>query len=323
MGDGGGLGKPLHAKEIGSGVLSLHNVAMTAAEFEERIIAWARRRPDIEALVQIGSRVQGGGQADAWSDWDYQLIVRRTTPFMNDAWPEEIAPTWSVHRERTERGVVKASVVFAGGFEADFVPIAAWQMKLVYWAMEHPASAGWLPAVIRRGVANTRLVVCPGHRLVLGGHAWARRLEALQVPWPELEFSSGDFAFHAAAFWRHATWVQKKISRGEVRAALRWDQLEVVEHLYAMLQEEARLAGRSPRPEARKAEQWLDARRLAQTDITTSLDRKVLARALLAQIELFEEVSRSVATARGFRLRDYSGVAGWLRAELGKVLAGP
>lgn len=295
---------------------------MTAREIEERIIAWARRRPDIEALVQIGSRVQAQGAADEWSDWDYQLMVRKTAPYMNETWPEEIAPVWSVHRERTERGVVKVSVVFAGGFEVDFVPITGWQMKLVYWVMARPGLRTWLPGVIRRGVENTRLVVCPGHKVVIGGADWERRLQALSSPWPERDFSAEDFVFHTSGFWRHAVWVQRKILRGESRAALRWDQLEVGEHLYALLAEEARIAGRQPRPEARKAEQWLDARRLAQTDLTLSLDQKVLARALLAQIDLFEEVARSVAASRGFPLRDYSAVAAWLRAELGRVLAG-
>ncbi len=293
---------------------------MTAAEFENRILAWMRRRPDIEAVIQIGSRVRGEGQADAWSDWDYQLIVSSTAPFMNDAWPEEIAPSWSVHRERTERGVVKVSVVFEGGFEVDFVPIPSRLMKLVYWLMAHPGWAAWFPVTLRRGVANTRLVLGPGHRLVIGDSSWARRLEALQVPWPVQRFSAEDFAFHVAAFWRHAVWVQKKISRGEARAALRWDQLEVVEHLYILLAEEARSAGRVPRPEARKAEQWLDDRRRAQTDIAIGLDTRVLARALLSQLDLFEEVSRSVASTHGFVMRDYSAVAAWLRQELAQVV---
>ena len=54
--------------------------------------------------------------------------------------------------------------------------------------------------------------------------------------------------------------------------------------------------------EALKAEKWLDAKRLEQTKVVTGTDQQVLARALLAQITLFEEVSQSVAR-RNFGLR--------------------
>lgn len=296
---------------------------MTAEELEHQIVEWARRQPEVSALIQIGSRVQPGGQVDAWSDWDYQLICMNPARYRHAGWLDEIAAVWSAHVERTERGVDKLSVVFAGGYEVDFVLLPARSMKLVYWAMARPAWRGLYPAMLLRGIANTRLVVRPGYRVVVGGAAWEKRLAAIAGPWPEGLFSLADFEFHVRGFWRHAVWVLKKIARGEVRAAARWNQVEVMDHLLGLLAEEARLAGRPARPEARKAEQWLDARRLRQTDITTSLDQKVLAQALLAEIDLFEEVSRSVAATRGFALPDHSAVAGWLRAELARITGAP
>ena len=293
--------------------------SMTPHEFEARIADWARQQPDVVALVQIGSRVQPGGTVDVWSDWDYHLIVGDVSRYMNREWPAQIAPCWCSHYERTERGVVKLSAVFEDGLEADFVPLAAWQMKLVYWAMAHPGLSRLYPSALRRGIANTQLIVSLGYKVILGGPAWETRLEALAVSWPVKEFSSADFQFHAAAFWRHVVWVQKKIARGESRAALRWQQMELTDHVYALLAEEARLAGRVARPEARKAEKWLDAKRLAQTAIETGTDQRGLARALLAEIGLFEEVCRSVAESRGFAQPDYSVVAAWLRTELTKL----
>ena len=292
---------------------------MTAAEIEARIVAWARTLPDLEALVQIGSRVQPGAVVDAWSDWDYQLIVRQPSRYYHRDWPAQIAPCWSAHFERTERAVTKLSAVFAGGWEVDFVLLSARQMKLVCWAMRHPGAQGWFPPALRRGVSNLRLVAGPGHRVVLGGPDWERRYAALVVPWPVPGFTAENFQHHAAAFWRHAVWVAKKILRGELRAALRWSQVELREHSYALLAEEARLEGRTPRPEARKAEQWLDARRLQQTAIVTSIEQAQLARALLAEMDLFVEVSASVASRRGFALADYRAVEAWLRTELAKI----
>ena len=316
-------GKPGDAKEICAvGARAPNAGRMTDQEFEQRIVEWARGQADLAALVQIGSRARVNGEVDAWSDWDYHLITSDPARYLGTEWLAQVAPVWSAHVERTPRGVSKLSAVFTGGHEVDFVPLAAWQMKLVYWAMARPGLAGLFPAALLRGIANTRLVVGPGHRVVLGGAEWERRLAALAVPWPEPGFGTENFQAHCAAFWRHAVWVQKKICRGEVRAAMRWNQREVMEHLLALLEEEARLAGRPVRPEARKAEQWLDDRRLAQTAIPVAPDQRTLARALLAEIALFEEVSRSVALGRGFTLPDDAAVAAWLRAEL-TPLAGP
>ena len=292
---------------------------MTAPEFEARVVAWARELPDLEALVQIGSRAQPGATVDAWSDWDYQLILREPGRYLNRDWPGRIAPCWNAHYERTERGVIKLSAVFADCWEADFVLLAAWQMKLACWAMRHPGWSAWYPPALRTGVHNLRLVARPGCRVVLGGPAWERRYAALAVAWPEPEFTAADFEQQVAAFWRHAVWVAKKTLRGELRAALRWHHVELREHLYALLAEEARLAGRAPRPEARQAEQWLDRARLQQTSLASGPDQGLLARALLAELALFREVSERVAAARGWARPDRAAVEAWLRAALGKI----
>lgn len=294
---------------------------MTAQEFEDRIVAWARRQPDVEALVQIGSRAQAGARVDEWSDWDYHIITARPARYRGTSWLAEIAPCWSAHYERTPRGVVKVSAVFEGGYEVDFVPISVRAMKLVYWAMARPGLRRFYPSVLRAGVANTRLIAGPGCKVVIGGEAWERRVAALAVSWPGKSFTAEDFTFHVSAFWRHAVWIFKKIARGESRAALRWNQVEAGDHLWALLIEEARLAGRPARPEARQAEQWLDSRRREQTDLTLAPNRQVLAHALLAQIDLLEEVAGVVAAARGFTEPDHSALAGWLRAELIRLKA--
>jgi hypothetical protein len=292
---------------------------MTAPEFEARIVAWARQLPDLAALVQIGSRVQPGGKVDEWSDWDYQLLLRRPDRYLNRDWPGQIAPCWNAHHERTERGVVKLSAVFAGGWEADFVLLSAWQVRLACAAMRHPGWAAWYPPALRTGIYNLRLVARPGHRVVLGGAAWERRYAALAVDWPEPGFTTADFEQHVAAFWRHAVWVARKTRRGELRAAERWQHVALREHLYALLAEEARLAGRSPRPEARQAEQWLDRPQLQQTEHATGPQQPQLGRALRAEMSLFRETSERVAAQRGFPPPDRAELEAWLRAELAKT----
>jgi Streptomycin adenylyltransferase len=322
LADNGGDGKPRDAKEICARCRLARNTSgMTPQEFEARITDWARARPDVEALIQIGSRVQpqSRSRVDAWSDWDYHLVVRDRRQLLNRAWVEQIAPGWCVHLEGIEDGVTKVGCIFENGLEADFVLLVPWQMKLVYWAMARPGLSRWYPRSLRSGIHNTQRVLRPGYKVICGGPAWEKRLRALEVPWPERIMSEADFTQAAAAFWRHAVWLLKKIARGELRAAARWYTLEMFDHIHVLLAEEARLAGRRPRTEARSAEQWLDAARLRQTEITTAPDRRVMTQALLAAIGLFEEVSASVAAGRGFKPADHAAVAAWLRAELAKL----
>ncbi|WP_438479629.1 aminoglycoside 6-adenylyltransferase [Oleiharenicola lentus] len=292
---------------------------MTSVEFESRVVAWVRQQPEVEALIQIGSRVQSGGVVDAWSDWDYQLVLSDTKRFLHRDWLKEIAPVWCAHLERTERKVVKLSAVFAGGFEADFVLLPAWQMKLACWGLNHPQWQKWFPSMLRRGVYNLQLIGVPGYRVVLGGPEWEKRLAGLRGDWSPRIMSAEDFDFHVTSFWRHAVWVFKKTMRGEFRAAQRWHAREVREHLYALLEEEARVSGLKPRPEARQAERWLTPERLAQTSVQLTPQRAALAQALLAEVALFREATASVATLRGFKLGDYSALENWLRSELGKL----
>jgi hypothetical protein len=150
---------------------------MTPHEFEARIVDWARQQPDIEALVQIGSRVQIGGQVDKWSDWDFHLISSKPHRYHRTDWLQEIAPPWCAHVERSLRGSLKVSAVFEDGLEADFVLLTAWQMKLVYWGMKYPGLAEWMPDRLRRGILETRVILLgSGHRVLLGGRAWEKRL---------------------------------------------------------------------------------------------------------------------------------------------------
>jgi hypothetical protein len=293
---------------------------MTPQEFETRIVEWAHRQSDIKALVQIGSRVQTGGVADALSDWDFHLISTTPGKYHGTDWLTEISPPWCAHAERTPRGVIKVSAVFEGCLEADFILLKDWQMKLVYWAMQHPEWVKWMPARLHRGILETRVILLgSGHRVLVGGKAWEQRLTALKIPWAGQRMSAEEFSQHTAAFWQKSVWVAKKIARPESRSAMHWLHKLIVQHVYALLEEEAWLAGRVARPEALKAEKWLDAKRLAQTDIVTGTDQRGLARALLAAITLFEEASRSVAQSRSFVQTDYSAVAAWLRAELSKL----
>jgi len=299
---------------------------MTAQEFEARVIAWARQRSDVDALILAGSRAGvSEAEVDGWSDWDFHLISCHPKRFFSSAWISEIAPCWCAHARTTPRGIVKVSAVFESGWEADFIPLVNWQMQLVYWGNRHPGLARWMPARLRNGIRETRrFMLGSGYRVLIGGAEWERRLEALQVDWPEPGLTLAEFSANSGAFWQKAVWVFKKIARPEPRSAAHALQLLIVDHVYLLLEDEARAAGGMPRPEARKAEKWLTPTRLDQTAaLTPALDQASLARALLATLDLFGAVERSVAAHRGFTPADHGAVATWLRAGLARLLPAP
>jgi len=292
---------------------------MTAAEFEARITTWVRTRPDVDALVLGGSRAAGNGGADHRADWDFHLITRTPAAYRGTAWLAGIAPCWCAHAGVTPRGVVKVTAVFEDAWEADFVPLASWQMRLVYAAMRRPGLARWMPARLRRGILETRaFLLGSGYRLLAGGPAWGRRLEALAVPWPGAGMSEREFAGHVSAFWPQAVWLAKRIARGETRSAVLWHGKLLLEHVYPVLAEEARLEGRAPRPEARKAEAWLGPERLRGTAAASGVERAQQAQALAAALDVFGAAAAAVAARRGFFLPDHTAVDRWLRAELAR-----
>jgi hypothetical protein len=279
---------------------------MTPKEFEARIVAWAQRQADITALILIGSRTQDERSFDQWSDWDFHLITTRPQKYHGTHWLPEIAPPWCARAERSIRGRMKVSAIFEGGLEADFVPLSNWQMELVYWGMRRPHLARCMPASLLRGILETRTILSnSGYRILIGGEGWSARLGALTAPWRTRRMSATELAEHSAAFWQQAVWITKKIARPEPRSAAHWLHRLILGRVYALLEEEAWLADRKARPEALKAEKWLDERRLAQTRVATDLEPRTLARALLAQVDLFEELARGIAATGGYTLPDY------------------
>ncbi len=285
---------------------------MTAEDFPQRVCDWARNAPGVTALFLIGSRAQPAGKVDAWSDWDFHLVLRNAAQFARTGWPAQIGPVWCAHVERTERGVLKTSVVFAGGIEADFVLLPAWQVRLAYGAMRHPWAAPFYPRSLREGIANLRLIAAPGCRLLVGGEEWRRHLDALAAPWPDAELTADDYARVVSGYWRHLVWVAKKAARGESLAAQRWHFVHGRDHLWRLLAEDARLAGREARPEARYAETWLLPEDLALMRRPWPADSGPLSARLREEIGLFQRVAARVARMRGFVLNPHEDLVRWL-----------
>src|SRR5258708_10354600 len=157
---------------------------MNPHELEEKIARWAHEQNDIEAVVQVGSRVQRNALVDLWSDWDYQLITSNPRKYYNDRWPSQIGPIWCAHCEKSPRGVTKVSVVLEDGNEVDFMPVAAWQLKLTYFLMQRSWLASKISFGAHRGIRLLKIGGKPRFSVIEKTAILFHRMEARNIPWP-------------------------------------------------------------------------------------------------------------------------------------------
>lgn len=284
---------------------------MPATQESAAIAAWAESRPDIRALVQIGSRVQPTG-ADLWSDFDYQLITSRPAAYRDPAAFRALGEAWVISLQPVFGGAVKATLILSGATEVDFVILSALEVRIALAALRAPGLAALWPTPLRRGIRDLQIVACPGWRVVKGGAAWQRRYTRLgtAVPWPAL--TEPDLHAHCAEFWAAAVWTTKKISRGELRAAQREFHRTLGEKIWLLLEREARAQHAPARPEARRAETWLAPARVEQTEFATRPDPAALRHALRQAVAVFDDVSASLARRHGWTLPDFSAVRAWI-----------
>src|SRR5215211_3842689 len=93
---------------------------MTYEELERAIVTWARRRPDIRAVVAVGSRARSEHPADEWSDLDLILLTTDAQPYANEVWLSELGDVWVAYVEEANPGDPDVQVVFEGGVKGDF-----------------------------------------------------------------------------------------------------------------------------------------------------------------------------------------------------------
>lgn len=280
-----------------------------------RIRNWAAGRPDLAALIQIGSRAQEGATIDRWSDYDYQLITSRPGVYADGAFASELGDPLAV---RATRGIItdasKVTVVLAGGVEADFVVLRELRVRLAVLLLRWPGAERHWPARIRRDLRDLRVVAGRGWRVVKGGPAWERRCR--RISRQEIVLGEREFASVCADFWVQAVWTAKKIARGERLAAHRSIHRSLSEGLYRLLQEEAALEGRPARPDCRYAERWLSPDRRERVEFPSGHSRPALEGTLRDCAALFAEAAASVARLKGWPAPDYGPVRAWLAEAL-------
>ncbi len=271
---------------------------------------WANAQPDIKALVQIGSRVQGGAAADAWSDFDYQLITSVPGKYRDGSFAEKLGRCWAYGSRRVFGNALKVTAVFEGAIEADFVVLRHLEVLIAVTALRWPRTAALWPRALSRGVADLRGVAGSGWRVIKGGAPWERRYS--RVSFHSAPLTEEEFGQWCGEFWSQLVWTAKKAARGEFRASQRGLHEHLPENTLRMLEQEALLGGLRAFPRGRRAELWLTPGQLRATDVRSRPERAELAAALWQVSDEFSRSSKAVAARRGWKARDSAGISAWL-----------
>jgi hypothetical protein len=280
------------------------------AGWEASLSAWAHAQGDLRALVQIGSRVQKGAVVDAWSDYDYQLITTEPGKYRDGSFCRDLGKCWVSGMHVAFGNSLKITAVYEGALEADFVVLKSLDVAIATLALRWPATEGFWPRILRRGVADLRTVVGPGWRIIKGGAAWEKRysrIAPLQAVMTREEFTS-----LCGNFWAQAVWAAKKAQRGEFRACQRGIHEHLMDSCLRLFQEEALLGGRRGYPLGRRAESWLTQEQLASTAGGTRPEKGPLLDAIARLSEAFARSSSAVAAARGWVVVESAALRSWL-----------
>jgi hypothetical protein len=272
--------------------------------------AWAHAESDIRALVQVGSRVQVGAVVDSWSDFDYQLITTRPEKYRDGSFCRALGPCLAYGSDVAFGDSLKVTAIYDGALEADFVVLRNLEVLIATFALRWPRTERLWPRALRRGVADLRIVVAPGWRMIKGGGKWERRYSRV-TPF-HASMTEGEFDRLCGGFWSQLVGAAKRAQRGEFRASQRAVHRDLMEKSLRILQEEALLDGRPAHPLGRRAELWLTREQLEATAGGTRPERAALMAALGQLADGFAASSSAVASKNGWPLHDYGAVRKWL-----------
>lgn len=257
----------------------------------EQIVPWASARDDVRGLAELGSRTSTV-PADEWADMDLMVLVRNPGLFHDsDDWIREIGPTWLTLRHPGPFGDLPVrQVLFDGALDFDIVAMEAGTLAK---RLEDPSVAFALGGGFQGGF---RVLIDKDDEIAnLELPHQQPRSNSPDIPLDDFDFVVQDFLFQVV-------WAAKHLRRGELWAAkddvdgyMKANLARVIEwHAIAMRPETRTRSG------GRYLERWADpwiVERLPATFAT--YDPAAVARALIAMIQLFEEVATETAQALG------------------------
>jgi aminoglycoside 6-adenylyltransferase len=282
----------------------------------ERLGAWGRLRPDVRAVVVVGSWARPVDHpADQWSDVD--VLLTTTDPgryhLSTMDWLEGLGDPWLTYIETPPLGGAEQRerrVVFEGAVEVDFAVVASRDMRLAVYILtalrRFPLAVRLLPKRFAERLGALPEVVWRGMRILVDKDGTAARLQRLA---PHLRPrrrppSENDFLALVQRYWHGPIWMAKHLRRGEL-----WRVKTLAEaprHLMLLQMLEWHACARNgwdydTWDRGRFVEEWADPRaRVGLREVFARYDAGDTWQALFASLDLFRWLATETANSLAY-----------------------
>ena len=257
-------------------------------ELIKRFLSWAEQEENIRAAVVIGSRARREDHpADEWSDLDLLVVAKDPRPLIESSeWLHNVGTLWITFVESTpgDEGFERR-VLFEGGLDVDFAPVAAKDVRRM--------AGGRLPPLLAD-------IFRRGRRFILDKDG----LEELFPSVPAVIHTvsaptESEFLNQVNDFWYHTVWTAKKARRGELWKAVSCCNMYLKNLLIQMLEWHTH-AKRGPDVDTwmrgRFLEEWADPKAVAEfPKVFAYYNAEDVWRALFATMELFHVLATETA----------------------------
>lgn len=265
-------------------------------ELEQSFARWAASRPDVRAVVVIGSRARTDHPADEWSDLDLLVFTRQPAEYAGQTdWLASIGEVRFTARERITRDDwVPFLAIFSGMRKVDIV------------FTRIPASCSPLDDLNQLLAASPYpYIFSNGVRVLYDQHPSNASLETpVELVYSPRLPSHGEFTNDVHLFWSYVIHTATLIRHAEWWRAAQLMQVELKSSLLTFIERQARLhfgLEHKVWPRGCYLADWADPRVLAalpQCFFVNSSDD--LWHALLAISELFHWLAVEIADGLGF-----------------------
>jgi len=276
---------------------------------ETAIAGWCKQRPDIRAVIVIGSRGRRDQSADQYSDLDLILFSSSVDRYVLKAdWLEQFGKLWIATLNRIGPGDPEWMAFYAPGIKTDFLLVSATSDQSITSALES------LPyqQVLSRGFRVLyQSAADSGERVDL-----PVRKVPVSVPTEEIFYRElNAMLFTAARFVKFSL-------RGDTWRSRYTYEAELKSHLLKFIEWHAQLVGKPGADtwyEGRNISSWADQRAIAALPrLTLGQEPSQRQETLEAYLELVEMLAAETASWLGYiyPTGGQSAMIAWLLAIL-------
>ena len=253
----------------------------------ERLAEWARGRPDVLALVVIGSQARAEVPADDLSDLDLLVVVEEVKAFTeHDEWLDELGDYLIASLEQSGDFYFEREILYRNGEKLDLIFVPASHL------------GRWPETGLEPGMAA---VVNRGAKIIQATDEVRALVEKAAVAPPALP-TEREFSVTVATFLVDCASGTRKLSRGEVWVVRDFVEAWLRPEVVRMLEVRARARGEESWPSGRFMDRWVepDTLRALESITIARVEASEVHGALVAMLDLFLQVANDVAASLGY-----------------------